>query len=60
MKKYLVYQDIRNRINNLIIERLKNNNSKPPLKKVFTQNRDWTKLATRNNILVEQIPNKTL
>ena len=60
VKKYPVYQDARNRINNLIVERLIDKNSKPTPQKVFTRTGDWTKLATRNSISADRIPSETL
>ena len=60
VKKYPIYQDARNRINNLIIERLTDKNSKPTPQKVFTRTGDWTKLSRKNNISADRISNETL
>ena len=60
VKKYPVYQDARNRINNLIVERLTDKNSKPTPQKVFTRTGDWTKLSTKKNISADRIPNEIL
>lgn len=60
VKKFPVYQDARNRINLLIIQRLTDKNSKPTLQKVFTRPGGWIKVASENKLVAEPIPYKTL
>lgn len=60
VKKYPVYQDARNRINLLIIERLTNKNNKPTPQKVFTRSGDWTKIVSANKVVAKPIPSETL
>lgn len=57
--KYPVYKDARARINNLVIERLTDKNSKPTPQKVFTRTGDWTKVAS-NEVSEDPIPYEVL
>ena len=60
VKRFPVYQDARNRINNLILDRLTDKNSRPTPQKVFTRCGDWTKVGTKKKLSSEPIPYETL
>lgn len=55
MKVYPVYQDARNQINFLIINRLMDKNSKPTPQKVFTRPGDWKNVAREKKLVPETI-----
>lgn len=57
--KYPTYKDARDRINNLIIKRLSDKNSKPTPQKILTRTGDWVQIGEAE-LSADPIPYKVL